>query len=128
MTTLKLFTVTNNEFELRDTLVHSYRTKDIHLINILQPIPAVEHIGFYLYNNTNESISVLPIFNVFPDESMPDVISTTTAIPAGKSQFINISPDYLIANFFSIEISASTAPTKGYVTGFAIVNYNYTIN
>lgn len=126
MTTLKLFTAQNNQLILSDTSIHSYRTKDINLLQIGQSIPAVLQVGFYIYNNTNVAIDATPVLNVFGNKSLPDVFLTTTAIPANTAAFIPISSEYFIANYFSVNIQASATP-KGYVTGFAIINYNYTI-
>lgn len=126
MATLQLFTSVNNKLVLSKTTTYSYRTKDIYLITILDTIPATLSVGFYIYNATNVNITVTPLLNVFPDASLPDVLLTTTAtIDANTAQFITIPSQYLTANYVSVNIKP-TASATGYVTGFAIVNYNYT--
>lgn len=129
MATIQLFTASNNQLVITSTTTYTYRTGGIALINKLQTIPAVLRAGFYIYNNTNESITVTPIFNVFPDKSLPDAsLSTTTTIPSKTASFVTIPDENLIASFISVSIKASTVPTSGYITGFCVIDYNYTIS
>lgn len=127
MTTLKLFTSPDNKLRMTTTTPYSYRNNTVNILSIFQTIPTVKDAGFYIYNATNVALKLNPLFNVFPDQSLPDAIYTTTTVTAGSAVVVPIPSDYLFVNYFSIQITPASTPT-GYVTGFAIINYNYTVD
>lgn len=126
MATGILFQSYKNQLKLRDTSTHSYKTNDVYVFPIWDTIPNIETYGIYIYNNTNENISVTPMVNVFGDDKIvPFVTLSPVTVSTNESQYITFPADLNIANYFTCEVSASTAPTSGYVEGFGIIKYAY---
>ncbi len=127
MATLIMFSGNNNQLLLRDTKTHNYfTTKDIYAIDKHDTIPAVLSLGYYVYNGTNQAITVTPIVNVFDTGLYPDVLLPSTTVSSMASGYINLPSAYFSANYTSINIAASTAPTTGFITAFCTINYEYT--
>jgi len=112
---------------ITDTAVHSYLTdpKYIGIVKFGTSMPVVRSYALWVYNTENQPVTVTPITNIVNDGSYPDIPITGTqfsvsANSAGWSvfPFENYSVEY-----FSIQLSFSTAPTSGTVTANLYVYY-----
>lgn len=126
MTIFKLFKTPNNKYKLRNATKQSHTTDESFLYNIKDTIPLVERVGFFIYNGLDVKVDITPIYNVFNNEQFPDAEGTTQTVSAGQSISIPIPRDHLYIYYIGLEFQAQTTPTKGYMEGFAIIEYNYT--
>jgi len=117
---------------ITDTAVHSYLTNptQIGIVKFGTSMPIVRSYALWVYNTENQPVTVTPITNIVNDGSYPDIPMTGTqfSVAAGSAEsgsagwavfpFENYSVEY-----FSIQLSFSTAPTSGTVTANLYVYY-----
>jgi len=113
-----------NELPLRDTNTHSYRT-DPNYISIQQIVGGTDGIKEYavwIYNGTNQTITIQVIGNVTNDGTYPDytIGSAYTVAPSSPDMY-TLAMDAALSPFISVAISANTAPTTGNVYGIVVV-------
>jgi len=113
-----------NAFPLRDTNTHSYRT-DPNYISIQQIVGGtldIKEYAVWIYNGTNQTITIQVIGNVTNDGTYPNyTIGSTYTVEPSSSNMYALSMDTALSPFISVAISASTAPTSGNVYGVLIV-------
>ena len=112
---------------ITDTAVHSYLTnpKQIGIVKFGTSMPVVRSYALWVYNTENQPITVTPITNIVNDGSYPDIPITGTQFSVASNSagwsvfpFENYSVEY-----FSIQLSFSTAPTSGTVTANLYIYY-----
>ena len=112
---------------ITDTAVHSYLTnpKQIGIVKFGTSMPVVRSYALWVYNTENQPVTVTPITNIVNDGSYPDIPMTGTQFSVASNSagwsvfpFENYSVEY-----FSIQLSFSTAPTSGTVTANLYVYY-----
>jgi len=117
---------------ITDTAVHSYLTNptQIGIVKFGTSMPIVRSYALWVYNQENQPVTVTPITNIVNDGSYPDIPMTGTqfSVAAGSGEsgsagwavfpFENYSVEY-----FSIQLSFSTAPTSGTVTANLYIYY-----
>ncbi len=116
MVLIKIFH--NNTLVIKDTQVHSNTTGDVALLNTNNVIPPIRDFSYFIQNALNTSI-IVNVRNYITNTLY--TITSTETIPKNSSYFFRDVP---ITPFSSLDISAVSIPT-GYVTGYAIINYNY---
>jgi len=113
-----------NAFPLRDTNTHTYRT-DPNYISIQQIVGGtldIKEYAIWIYNSTNQTITIQVIGNVTNDGAYPDyTIGSAYTVASGSSDMYTLAMDVALSPFISVAISANTAPTSGYVYGVVIV-------
>lgn len=113
-----------NGYPLRDTNVHNYRT-DPNYFSIRQIIGRIRiygSFGVWVYNNTNQTVSVQLIGNVSNDQAYPDyTIGSPQSVSPGNTALITFSITDVTTPFLGVQISASTAPTSGYVSAVLVI-------
>jgi len=107
-----------NNYPLRDTNIHSYRT-DPNYFSIVQmgnEIKPVIAYAVFIYNTTDQNISVQAIVNVDTTQTYPDILfgNAYTVNSSGDGWFVENFQNYPV-EYISYQVSASTAPTMGYV-------------
>jgi len=112
------------ELPLRDTNTHTYRT-DPNYISIQQIVGGTTKIKAYsiwIYNGTNQTITMQVIGNVTNDGVYPDytIGSAYTVAPSSPDMY-TLSMDAALSPFISVAISANTAPTTGNVYGIVVI-------
>jgi len=119
--------VTLVSIAITDTAVHSYLTdpKEIGIVKFGTSMPIVKSYALWVYNTENQPVTVTPITNIVNDGSYPDIPITGTQFSVASNSagwavfpFENYSVEY-----FSIQLSFSTAPTSGTVTAKLYVYY-----
>ena len=113
-----------NAFPLRDTNTHSYRT-DPNYISIQQIVGGtldIKEYAVWIYNGTNQTITIQVIGNVTNDGAYPNytIGSAYTVAPSSSNMYV-LAMDTALSPFISVAISASTAPTTGNVYGMVIL-------
>ena len=113
-----------NAFPLRDTNTHTYNT-DPNYISIQQIVGGtmdIKEYAIWIYNGTNQTITIQVIGNVTNDGTYPDytIGSAYTVAPSSSNMYV-LAMDTALSPFISVAISASTAPTSGNVYGVLIV-------
>jgi len=113
-----------NAFPLRDTNTHTYST-DPNYISIQQIVGGtmdIKEYAIWIYNGTNQTITIQVIGNVTNDGTYPDytIGSAYTVAPSSSNMYV-LAMDTALSPFISVAISASTAPTSGNVYGVLIV-------
>ena len=112
---------------ITDTAVHSYLTdpKYIGIVKFGTSMPVVRSYALWVYNTENQPVTVTPITNIVNDGSYPDIPITGTQFSVASNSagwsvfpFENYSVEY-----FSIQLSFSTAPTSGTVTANLYIYY-----
>jgi len=116
---------------ITDTAVHSYITNPsniaiIQLGNLLgSGNRQISSYAVWVSNTENQPLTVTPIANIVNDSTYPDIpISGTQFSVASESAawsvfpFVNYSVEY-----FSIQLSFSTAPTSGSVLAILYIYY-----
>jgi len=112
---------------ITDTAVHSYvtDTKYIGIVKFGTSMPVVRSYALWVYNTENQPVTVTPITNIVNDGSYPDIPITGTQFSVASNSvgwsvfpFENYSVEY-----FSIQLSFSTAPTSGTVTANLYIYY-----
>ena len=112
---------------ITDTAVHSYLTnpKQIGIVKFGTSMPVVRSYALWVYNTENQPVTVTPITNIVNDGSYPDIPMTGTQFSVASDSagwsvfpFENYSVEY-----FSIQLSFSTAPTSGTVTANLYIYY-----
>ena len=113
-----------NAFPLRNTNTHTYST-DPNYISIQQIVGGtldIKEYSVWIYNGTNQTITIQVIGNVTNDGTYPDYsIGSAYIVEPSSSNMYALSMDTALSPFISVAISASTAPTSGYVYGLVIV-------
>jgi len=110
-----------NAFPLRDTNVHTYRT-DPSYISIAPLLKHYDEYAVWVYNGTNQTVNVQAIGNVTNDQSYPDyTIGSAYTVNPGYANMYVLAEDAALTPFVSIQVSANTTPTSGYVYAVVIV-------
>jgi len=110
-----------NAYPLIDTKVHSYRTDSSYFYLVRVP-RGVSSYGIWVYNSTNQTVNVQVIGNVNNNQSYPDyLIGSAYSVDSGDSDMYVLSTESALTPFVSLQISANTAPTSGYVYAVVIV-------
>ena len=119
--------VTLVSIAITDTAIHSYLTNptQIGIVKFGTSMPIVKSYALWVYNTENQPVTVTPITNIVNDGSYPDIPMTGTQFSVASNSagwavfpFENYSVEY-----FSIQLSFSTAPTSGTVTANLYVYY-----
>ena len=114
-----------NQFPLRDTSVHSYRT-DPSYINMTQVIGGTQKYRVFnivVYNTTNQQVTVQAIGNITNDQSFPDVpIGSSFTINSGEMVYSMFPIEQALSPFVSVQVSAATAPSSGYVYAILVID------
>ena len=112
---------------ITDTAVHSYLTdpKEIGIIKFGTSMPVVRSYALWVYNTENQPVTVTPITNIVNDGSLPDIpITGTQFYVASESAGWSVFPfENYSVEYFSIQLSFSTAPTSGTVTANLYIYY-----
>jgi len=113
-----------NAFPLRDTNSHTYST-DPNYISIQQIVGGtldIKEYAVWIYNGTNQTITMQVIGNVTNDGAYPDytIGSAYTVAPSSPNMY-TLSMDAALSPFISVAISANTAPTTGNVYGIVVI-------
>ena len=116
---------------ITDTNVHSYITdpSNIAIIKLGNLLATgnrqLSSFSLWLYNGEDQPVTVQPITNIVKDGSYPDIpiIGTQLSVLDGSASlsvfpFVNYSLEY-----FSIQLSFSTAPTSGSVLAILYMYY-----
>jgi len=113
-----------NELPLRDTNTHTYRT-DPNYISIQQIVGGtleIKEYAVWIYNGTNQTITIQVIGNVTNDGAYPDyTIGSAYTVSPSSSNMYTLSMDAALSPFISVAISANTAPTTGNVYGIVVI-------
>jgi len=113
-----------NAFPLRDTNTHTYRT-DPNYISIQQIVGGtldIKEYAIWIYNGTNQTITMQVIGNVTNDGTYPDYsIGSAYTVASGSDNMYTLSMDNALSPFISVAISANTAPTTGNVYGIVVI-------
>ena len=116
---------------ITDTAVHSYITnpKNIAIIQLGNLLGSgnrqISSYSLWLYNGENQPVTVQPISNIVNDGTYPDIpISGTQFSVADTSGSLSVFPfvNYSL-EYFSIQLSFSTAPTSGSVLAILYIYY-----
>ena len=112
---------------ITDTAVHSYLTnpKEIGIVKFGISMPIVRSYALWVYNTENQPVTVTPITNIVNDGSYPDIPITGTQFSvASESASWSVFPfENYPVEYFSVQLSFSTAPTSGTVTANLYVYY-----
>jgi len=113
-----------NQFPLRDVNAHTYST-DPNYISIQQIIGGtldIKEYAVWIYNGTNQTITIQVSGNVTNDGAYPDYsIGSAYTVAPSSSNMYTMSMDNALSPFISVSISANTAPTSGYVYGLLVI-------
>ena len=116
---------------ITDTAVHSYITnpKNIAIIQLGNLLGAgnrqISSFSLWLYNGEDQPVTVQPVSNIVNDGTYPDIPITGTEFSViSESASLSVFPfmDYSI-EYFSIQLSFSTAPTSGSVLAILYIYY-----
>ena len=108
-----------NAYPLTDTKTHSYRTDPSYFYIVRIPRGASTY-AVWVYNSTNQTISVQVIGNVTNNQTYPDyTIGSAYSVDSGFANMYVLASDAALTPFISVQIYASTAPTSGAV--YAVV-------
>jgi hypothetical protein len=105
-------------FQLRDTSVHTYRTDPqyFRLLNIFPSAPPYSSLGVWVYNSTDQQVSVQLIGNIDQTQSFPDYsIGSSFTTNSGQANLAVYSVDQVVSPYIGVQLSASTAPSSGSV-------------
>ena len=112
---------------ITDTAVHSYLTnpKQIGIVKFGTSMPIVRSYALWVHNTENQPVTVTPITNIVNDGSYPDIPMTGTQFSvASNSVGWSVFPfENYPVEYFSIQLSFSTAPTSGTVTANLYIYY-----
>jgi len=110
-----------NAFPLRDTNVHTYRT-DPSYISLAPLLKHYDEYAVWVFNGTNQTVNAQAIGNVTNDQSYPDytIGSAYTVASDGVNMYV-LAESAALTPFVSLQVSANTAPTSGYVYAVVIV-------
>jgi len=112
---------------ITDTAVHSYLTnpKQIGIVKFGTSMPVVRSYALWVYNTENQPITVTPITNIVNDGSYPDIPITGTqfSVASNSAGWAVFPFENYPVEYFSIQLSFSTAPTSGTVTANLYVYY-----
>jgi len=112
---------------ITDTAVHSYLTNptQINIVKFGTSMPVVRSYALWVYNTENQPVTVTPITNIVKDGSYPDIPITGTQFSvASNSAAWSVFPfENYSVEYFSIQLSFSTAPTSGTVTANLYIYY-----
>ena len=112
---------------ITDTAVHSYLTnpKQIGIVKFGTSMPVVRSYALWVYNTENQPVTVTPITNIVNDGSYPDIPITGTqfSVSANSAGWSVFPFENYPVEYFSIQLSFSTAPTSGTVTANLYVYY-----
>ena len=107
--------------------VHSYLTnpKQIGIVKFGTSMPVVRSYALWVYNTENQPVTVTPITNIVNDGSYPDIPMTGTqfSVAAGSAGWAVFPFENYPVEYFSIQLSFSTAPTSGTVTANLYIYY-----
>ena len=82
----------------------------------------IKEYAIWIYNGTNQTINVQVIGNVTNDGAYPNyTIGSAYTVAPSSSDMYTLAMDAALSPFISVEISANTAPTSGYVYGMVII-------
>jgi len=113
-----------NQLPLRDTNTHTYST-DPNYISIQQIVGGTAKIKAYsiwIYNDTNQTITMQVIGNVTNDGAYPNyTIGSSYTVVANSPNMFTVAMSGALSPFISVSISASTAPTAGYIYGLLVI-------
>jgi len=113
-----------NEFPLRDTNTHTYSTNP-NYISIQQIVGGtldIKEYAVWIYNGTNQTITIQVIGNVTNDGTYPDyTIGSAYTVAPNSANMYTLAMDAALSPFISVAISANTAPTSGYVYGLLVI-------
>jgi len=108
-----------NNYPLRDTNIHSYRTDPNYfsIVQIGNEIESVVAYAVFISNTTDQNISVQTIINVDNKQTYPDILfggAYTVNGNGGDGWFVQNFQSYPV-EYISYQVSANVAPTTGYV-------------
>ncbi len=110
-----------NALPLRDTSTHSYRT-DPSYMSLAPMLKRYDEYAVWVYNGTDQAINVQVIGNVTNDQSYPDyTIGSSYTESSGAASMYVFPVDNAFTPFVSIQVSANTTPTSGYIYAVVIV-------
>ena len=113
-----------NQFPLRDVNAHTYST-DPNYISIQQIIGGtldIKEYALWIYNDTNQTITMQVSGNVTNDGTYPDyTIGSAYTVEPSSDNIYTLSMDAALSPFISVAISANTAPTTGNVYGILVI-------
>jgi len=113
-----------NAFPLRDTNTHTYST-DPNYISLQQIVGGtldIKEYAVWIYNGTNQTITMQVIGNVTNDGAYPDyTIGSAYTVAPNSTNMYTLSMDAALSPFISVAISANTAPTTGNVYGIVVI-------
>ena len=108
-----------NAYPLTDTSVHSYRTDSTYFYLVRIP-RGLSSYGIWVYNSTNQNVTVQVIGNVATNGSYPDyLIGSAYSVDSGDSDMYVLSAGSALTPFVSVQVSVGVAPTSGAV--YAVV-------
>jgi hypothetical protein len=107
-----------NNYPLRDTSIHSYRTDPNYfsIVRIGNEIEPVMAYAVFIYNTTDQNISVQAIVNVDNTQTYPDILfgNPYTIKSGGDGWFVENFQNYP-TEYISYQVSANSDPAIGYV-------------
>lgn len=113
-----------NGYPLRDTNTHSYRTDPsyFYLLSIGMNIPINHAYAIWIYNSTNQSVTIQIIGNIDTTKTYPDItIGNPQSISASSAASIGgITPENGLLPYIGLQLSSSTAPTSGNVLAYLV--------
>ena len=116
---------------ITDTAVHSYITnpKNIAIIQLGNLLGSgnrqISSYAVWVSNTENQPLTVTPITNIVNDGSYPDIAITGTqfTLTSNSTAWTSFSFKDVPVEYFSIELSFSTAPTSGSVLAILFIYY-----
>jgi len=116
---------------ITDTAVHSYITNPqniaiIQLGNLLgSGNRQISSYAVWVSNTENQPLTVTPITNIVNDGSYPDIFITgaQSIINSNSTVWIPFSFNDFPVEYFSIQLSFSTAPTSGSILAVLFIYY-----
>ncbi len=114
-----------NGFVPSDTNVHSYQTDPEYFFypKVGRAIPPTTSFTIWVYNLTNEPVTVTPITNIVNNGSAPDAMLVPSYTVDANDTDMRYFPyaDFPI-NYLSLMIQFSTVPTTGSIIAYLILN------
>jgi len=116
---------------ITDDAVHSYLTnpKNIAIIQLGNLLGTgnrqISSYAVWVSNTENQPLTVTPIANIVNDGSYPDVLMTGTPFTTASNSTVwtSFSFEDDPVEYFSIQLSFSTAPTSGSVLAILYIYY-----